>query len=139
MLFICVPCIPNYSFDPNHFRGPGSKCDTLIGLGVFGQCPSTYFDFSQQNSLECVQANAVIRVNKVPLGRESNPHSSDYASAVLTKNYSCFAVGTFIKLNKAPLNGGIRTHETRVSRPAAIPNLATVQLLLVPLYERCSN
>ena len=71
-------------------------------------------------------------------------------------SYSTVAVGAFVKLaasaatdslmtgraaelrsssawNKAPFYGGIRTHDTRISRSAAIPNLATVQLLLVPL------
>ena len=32
--------------------------------------------------------------------------------------------------------GGIRTHDTRIFRSAAIPNLATVPLLLVPLFNR---
>ena len=45
------------------------------------------------------------------------------------------AVGTFLELDKAPFSGGIRTHETQIFRSAAIPNLATVQLLLVPLWK----
>ena len=96
-----------------HFRSPKVESDTLVDSGVFRQSPSAYFAPSprEQFKLRANRCGHLDYQGAIRTGIE--PALSEYKSAVY-QNEPSIAVDTFIYSFKAPFNGGIRTHDTRI-------------------------
>ena len=96
-----------------HFRSPRVESDALVDPGVFRQSPSAYFAPSprEQFKLRANRCGHLDYQGAIRTGIE--PALSEYKSAVY-QNEPSIAVDTFIYFFKAPFNGGIRTHDTRI-------------------------
>ena len=96
-----------------HFRSPKVESDALVDSGVFRQSPSAYFATSprEQFKLRAIRCGHLDYQGAIRTGIE--PALSEYKSAVC-QNEPSIAVDTFIYFFKAPFNGGIRTHDTRI-------------------------
>ena len=96
-----------------HFRSPRVESDALVDLGVFRQSLSAYFAPSprEQFKLRANRCGHLDYQGAIRTGIE--PALSEYKSAVY-QNEPSIAVDTFIYFFKAPFNGGIRTHDTRI-------------------------
>ena len=96
-----------------HFRSPKVESDALVDSGVFRQSLSAYFAPSprEQFKLRANRCGHLDYQGAIRTGIE--PALSEYKSAVY-QNEPSIAVDTFIYFFKAPFNGGIRTHDTRI-------------------------
>ena len=96
-----------------HFRSPKVESDALVGSGKFRQSLSAYFAPSprEQFKLRAIRCGHLDYQGAIRTGIE--PALSEYKSAVY-QNEPSIAVDTFIYFFKAPFNGGIRTHDTRI-------------------------
>ena len=96
-----------------HFRSPKVESDTLVDSGEFRQSLSAYFAPSPREPFK-LRANRCGHLDYQGAIRTGiEPALSEYKSAVY-QNEPSVAVDTFIYFFKAPFNGGIRTHDTRI-------------------------
>lgn len=96
-----------------HFRSPKVESDALVDSGEFRQSLSAYFAPlpREQFKLRANRCGHLDYQGAIRTGIE--PALSEYKSAVY-QNEPSVAVDTFIYYFKAPFNGGIRTHDTRI-------------------------
>ena len=121
-----------YIHGMRHFRSPKVEGDPPVDSGVFGKFRQRTLLLYQGFDSGFVQTDAVIFIFKVPSGRELNPRYRSI-NPLFTK--------TILQLLLTPLcifQGTFSRQDSNLRPPdpksGAIPNLATKELLLVPLF-----